>query len=128
MEWLEKTRSQNRTEFDDDIILSYERRANQNMIAFRFRKNSVYKVISNEEYIVIAKDGSNIYFKGSDAKHGFKICNWSPSTKVFKIKADRLQLTDENLGEYNLEFDSKLGLCYINLHRKLEKSLFWEGK
>ena len=128
MEWLEKSHSQNRTQFDSEVIISLENRADNKMLLFRFRKNSVYKIISKEKFIVVAKDGDNIYFKESDAAHGFKVSDWSPSIKSFKIKADRLPLTNENLGEYNLEFDTKLGLHYISLYRKLEKTLSWEGK
>lgn len=128
MEWLEKEHSQNRTQFDSELVITLEKREEGDMLVFKFRKNSVYKIISNEEYVVVAKDGNNIYFKESNSKHGFKIGNYTPSIKSFKIRADKLNLKEENLGEYNLEFDSKLGLHYICLYRKLEKSLSWENK
>jgi len=128
MEWLEKTHTQNRTQFDCDVVVTLEKRANATMLLFKFRKNSIYKIVSNEDYIVLAEDGANIYFKEADAKRGFKIGEWSASVKVVKINLDRLPLTENQLGEYNIEFDSKLGLHYICLNRKLEKSLFWETK
>lgn len=129
MEWLEKTYSQNRTQFDSEVILSFEKRGKYENVLFRFRKNSVYKIISNEEYIVVAKEGNNIYFKESDIKRGFKVGNWTERVKSFKVQADKLRLREEDAGEYNLEFDTKLGLHYICLARRLEKpSLCWEGK
>ena len=128
MEWLTKDYTQQRTQFDCDVVLGLERRKDSEMLLIKFRKNSIYKIVSNEEYIVLAKDGVNIYFKDSDAKHGFKIGEWSPSIKAIKIKHSKLPLTEDELGEYNLEFDSKLGLHYICLKRKLEKALPWEGR
>ena len=126
MEWLEKSYSQNRSKFDSEVILSLENRTNNKMLLFKFRKNSIYKIISNKEYVVIARDGNNIYFKESDEARGFKVGSWSPSIKAFKIKAERFPLEEDNLGEYNLEYDTKLGLHYICLARKLEKTLNWE--
>lgn len=129
MEWLEKTHSKNRTQFDSEVILSFEKREKYDYVLFRFRKNSIYKIISNESYVVVARDGNNIYFKESDNKHGFKVGNWTERVKAFKVVAERLNLKDEDAGEYNLEFDTKLGLHYICLYRKLEKpSLNWESK
>lgn len=128
MEWLEKSHSQNRTQFDCDVVVGVEGRRDTKLLVFRFRKNSIYKIVSNEEYIILARDGNNIYFKESDAKRGFKVGNWSPSVKAVKINFNKISLTDDQLGEYNIEFDSKLGLHYICLNRKLEKQLFWETK
>lgn len=128
LNWLEKDYSQQRTQFDCDVVISLERRKGLPMLLFRFRKNSIYKIISNEEFIVIAKDGPNIYFKESDSKKGFKVGNYSPSIKSIKIKHSRFPLKEEDLGEYNIEFDTKLGLHYICLRRKLEKQLNWEGR
>ncbi len=127
MEWLEKDYSQQRTQFDCDVVVTIERRKEATMLLFKFRKNSIYKIVSNEEFLTLAKDGVNIYFKASDAKRGFKIGSWSEHVKSIKLKYSKLPLTDEELGEYNLEYDSRLGLHYICLKRKLEKSLKWEG-
>ena len=93
-----------------------------------FRKNSIYKIISNEEYVVIAKDGNKIYFKEANRIRGFKLGNWTPNVKCFKVMLSKFPLREEDLGEYNLEFDTNLGLHYICLNRKLEKQLNWEGR
>lgn len=129
MYWLGKTYSQNRTQFDSEVVLTLEKRDKYNYALFKFRKNSIYKIISNEEFILVAREGNNIYFKETNEKCGFKIGNWTNRVKSFKIVSDRLNLKQEDIGEYNLEFDSKLGLHYICLLRKLEKpSLNWESR
>lgn len=125
MEWLENDKAQNRTQFDGEVIISVER---GERLLFKFRKNSVYKIISNEEYVVIAKDGNKIYFREATPNRGFKLGNWTPNVKCFKVLLSKFPLREEDLGEYNLEFDTNLGLHYICLNRKLEKQLNWEGR
>lgn len=125
MEWLTKGGSQNRTQFDGEVILSVER---EKYFLFRFRKNSNFK-ITDKDYIVIAKDGNRIYFKEADASQGFKLGNWTNRVRSFKVAIDKLRLDKSAVGEYNLEFDTNLHLHYICLVRKLEApSLNWEGK
>ena len=128
MEWLENGKSQHRSEFDGDLIINFEKHADVTRVQFRFRKNSIYKIISNNEYVVVARDGNNIYFKESNATRGFKVSRWTDNVKIFKVSCEKLKLTEDNIGEYNIEFDSNLGLHYICLGRKLEKTLYWEGK
>lgn len=128
MEWLGKSHSQNRTQFDGEVVLSVDKHLNAPLLQFKFRKNSYYKIINNCEAMVIAKDGNNIYFKEAEPNKGFKLCKWGVSSKIFKVRLDRFPVDVDKLGEYNLEFDSKLGLHYICLSRKLEKALSWEGK
>ena len=127
MEWLENSKGQRRSEFDGEVILSFEKNGR---IQFKFRKNSIYKIISNEEYIVVANDGNKIYFKESNSKQGFRLSKWTSNSKIFKVLRPRFPLNEDDwAGEYNLEYDSKLGLHYICLNRKLEKgSLNWEGR
>ena len=126
MEWIGLDRTQNRTKFDGDVIVSYENHGDETRVQFKFRKNSSYKITSGE-HIVIAKDEDRIYFKESDTK-GFKLGNYANNVRVIKVKFKKLPLKEDCLGEYNLELDSKLGLHYICLNRKLEKQLFWETK
>lgn len=125
MDWLENNRSQNRTLFDGEVILQ---KMKDGRIQFKFRKNSYHKIISNEEYLILAKDNDKIYFKESDAQRGFHLLDWGINTKYFQLKPEKLPLVTDNFGEYNLEFDTKLGLHYISLNRKLEKTLSWEGR
>lgn len=125
MEWLENTRTQSRTEFDGEVVIQLMK---NNKYQFKFRKNSFHKIAPDGEYFVIAKDENKIYFKESEKGKGFHLLEWSTGAKYFQIKAERLQLRQEDLGEYNLEFDSKLGLHYICFARKLEKTLKWETK
>lgn len=130
MEWFGKEKSQNRTEFDGEVVLHTERRSktDKNMLLFKFRKNSIHKIAVDCEYVVIARDGNRIYFKESDKTRGFKVGDYCMNTKSFKVDMTRFPIPEKYLGEYNLEFDSKLGLHFICLDRKLEKTLNWEGK
>ena len=128
MEWLQKDKSHNISEFDGEVIIQFEMHVGKTRIQFKFRKNSIHKIATDCEYIVIAKDGDRIYFKESNVKYGFKVSNYGQNTKVFKVKYDRFHIDEDKLGEYNLEFDTNLGLHYISLNRKLEKTLNWEGK
>lgn len=130
MEWFGKEKSQNRTEFDSEVVLHTEKRSknNKSMLLFKFRKNSIHKIAVDCQYIVIAKDDNKIYFKESDKNRGFKINDYCMNTKSFKVDLSKFTIPEECFGEYNLEFDSKLGLHYICLSRKLEKTLNWEGK
>ena len=128
MEWLENNKSQNRSEFDCEVILQIENHAVNKRLLFKFRKNSIHKIAVDCQYVVIAKDGDKIYFKESSSKRGFKVSDYAMNTKTFKINLDKIEVDPAWLGEYNLEFDSKLGLHFICLSRKLEKTLNWEGK
>lgn len=126
MEWIGLDKSQNRTQFDGEVILSYIDHGKDKRVQFKFRKNSSYKITSGDN-VVIARDGNRIYFKESDRK-GFKLGNYSQNTRAFKVKEERFAVREEDLGEYNLEFDSELHLHYICFARKLTKELRFEGR
>ena len=128
MEWLERDKSQNRTEFDGEVILQLEDYKGKKRVQFKFRKNSANKILGNDDYVVVARDGDCIYFKESDKKKGFKLSAYGVGTRIFKVLQERFPLSEKQMGEYNLEFDSRFGLHYISLRRKLEKTLSWEGK
>ncbi len=127
MEWLENNRGQHRSELDGEVIVSLEKKPTKR-IRFLFRKSSFYKIISEQEFVIVAKDGNRIYFKESKKGSGFALSRWTPTSRVFKISCNQLHLREEDFGEYNLEYDSELHLHYICLLRKLEKTLKWEGK
>ena len=129
MEWLGVDKSQNRTKFDGEVVVSYENHGKNTRVVFKFRKNSIHKIAVDCKHVVIAKEGDCVYFKEADSKHGFTVGNYAVDTTVFKVRYDRFPVPEENLGEYELEFDSKTGLQYICFRRKLEApSLRWEGK
>ncbi len=128
MEWLEREKSQNRSEFDGDVILQFEQVKDIVRLQFKFRKNSAYKIVSKEEYIIVARDKNKIYFKEATSKNGYHLSNAGLNTKIFKVLLTRFPVRKEDLGEYNIEFDSDLGLHYICLDRKLEKTLVWNGR
>ncbi len=126
MEWLGVEKSQNRTQFDGEVVINYENHGTEKRVQFKFRKNSSYK-ITDGDMILIAKDGNKVYFKGTDNK-GFKLCDYAQNVRIIKVRLDRFPIREEDLGEYILEFDSALHLHYICFARKLEKSFNWEGK
>lgn len=127
MEWIGVDKTQNRTQFDGEVILGYENHGKDTRVQFKFRKNSSFK-ITTSEHIYIARDTNKIYFKEGDEK-GFKLGNYGQNTKIIKVRLDKFFIPKEELGEYDLEFDTKLGLHYICLVRKKEApSLNWEGR
>ena len=127
MEWIGLDKAYNRTQFDGEVIMSYENHGKDTRIQFKFRKNSSYK-ITHGDYIVIAKDGNKIYFKESDNR-GFKLGDYAKNARNIKVKMDKLAIREDDLGEYNLEFDTEYHLHYICFDRKLAKpGLKFEGR
>lgn len=126
MEWISLDKTQNRTQFDGEVIVSYENHGEEKRVQFKFRKNSSFKITTGC-HIVVARDGNKVYFKESNER-GFKLGEYSNNTRVIKIKLRKFHIEEKYLGEYNLEFDSSLRLHYICLDRKLEKTLNWESK
>ena len=41
MKWLENSKSQNRTQFDGEVVVQYESHADNKRVVFKFRKNIV---------------------------------------------------------------------------------------
>ena len=129
MEWLENTKTHNCTKYDGEVVISKFKQLNTIKVKFKFRKNCAWKIIATNEFMIVARDGNRIYFKESDSKKGFKLTSEGLNAKAFKLLAKRIDIRDEDYGEYNLEFDTNLHLHYIHLERKLDKqSLNWEEK
>lgn len=131
MEWIENTKSKTHTEFDSEVIVYQilkKKEKNFYKVVFKFLKNSAYKIVPDGEYIVLAKDGSRIYFKQCKSQHGFKLMSSGATVKYFEVKTSVLNLDESVFGEYNLEYDSSLGLHYIDFNRKFSQELSWKGK
>lgn len=127
IEWIEKERRYNRTNFDGEVIISHVKRGhNKYATCIKFRKNSFFKIAKDEESIVLARDNAKIYFKEAGARNGFKLRDFGDQAKMVIIP--KQIVSNSECGEYNLEFDSDLMLHYINLYKKLEKELNWEER
>ena len=120
MEWIEKERSYNTSKFDGEVILSLLKRGRKTITGFKFRKNSTCKIVKSDSFaIVVAKDGSRIYFKEESSNRGFKVRYQGKDIRYCYIPK---KLVDESeIGEYNLMFDKENMLVYIELNRKIEK-------
>ena len=127
MEWIEKSRSYTKARFDSEVVVSTTMIDWKKQVCFRFRKNSAHKLFSNEPFLVVARDGNKIYFKEASPITGYKLQETGPDSRYLRLFSDKL-IKDEECGEFNLEFDRELGLCFINLDRKLTKELNWFGK
>ena len=129
MEWVQKTNAYNKAMFDSEIMISkIETKGNNARVFFKFMKNSIYKIVKTQDFITLARDKSRIYFKETDPCYGFKIADYGYKTKCFKVREDLFPIKNDELGEYNLEYDTQLGLHYIDINRKLKKELDWKGR
>lgn len=127
MEWIEKTRSYNKARFDSEVLVSTTIVNYKKQVCFKFRKNSAHKLFSNEPYLVVARDGSKIYFKEATPVSGYKLQEVGPDSRYMRLFSEKL-ISDSECGEFNLEYDRELGLCFINLDRKVTKELDWFRK
>lgn len=130
MEWLEKSNSHSVSQFDGDVIVNITKYPGKSKkVSFSFRKNCFQKIIGNEEYVVLAKDGVKIYFKESNKSQGFKLSKSGAFSRSFSILYSKMPLHNDNIGEYRLEYEPQTGLHYICLNRKLEHSdISWETR
>lgn len=129
MDWIQKDKTYSKSEFDSEVMITRQQyKKGCDRFFFKFMKNSIYKIMKNYQYITLAKQGRRIYFKEINSKFGFKVSDYGDSSKCFKVVEKLLSLSNEDLGEYNLEYDSELGLHYIDFNRKLKKELDWKGR
>ena len=76
---------------------------------FFFKNNCQYK-LTNNGYVVFARENDRIYFKGSNEVEGFKL------TCATRFKAS-VELS-EYIGGYSLLFDESMSLYYIDLTKR----------
>lgn len=112
------TKKKNRTGKDDlDVsikITNSKEERKRNCVQFAFRNNCV-KAISDTGFVVVAIEGTRLYFKGETKELGFKL------TKSTKESNRFTRISDENLmkwvkdrqGEYPLLFDKDHHLFFI---------------
>lgn len=83
-------------------------------LQFIFRNNS-FRAISETGYIVVAIEGTRLYFKGETKEFGFKLSQHSKETNRY-CRIQDMSLTDwaqYKQGEYPLRFDREHHLFFI---------------
>ena len=115
--WVTKSNSHATSQRDVSITLN-KNGANKIQTAFRFRNNSFLRFTKNE-YVVFATTDTRIYFKEGTSKTGFKLTCKSVDGKsaMFKTAEDLKKF----IGDYDLLWDSKEKLNYIDLTKKIEE-------
>lgn len=114
-----------------DILInySYQTKTNGETAYFTFRNNCQMKICPTTSCVMYAVSGTRIYFKEADVNHGYKIgTNKSDKSNNFymSLKGSKnrvaLDFAREHMGEYDLTFDSSVGLWMI------ETGLSFTGK
>lgn len=127
MNWLIKNHTTITSMFDGEIIINEVTKDTKPSIAFRFRKNSQNKILNEGSHLIFAIEDNRLYFKETTPKHGWKLCD-SGCNKFFKVYKKHVPLNEEWYGEYNLEWDSKINLYFIDFNHKLTDNLNWLRK
>lgn len=127
MNWLVKNRRTASSLFDGEVIINEVTKNTIPSVAFRFRKDSQKKFLGDNLYLAFAIENNRMYFKETANKYGWKLSE-SGCNKFFKLYKKNVPLADEWYGEYNLEWDNKLNLYFIDLNHKLTDNLNWLRK
>ena len=131
MKWVEKNHCCTKNVFDSELIITKSSTGTKNhtmKVVFRFMKNSFWKICREQMYILVAKEGTRYYFKESTPNRGWKLSGYSDTSKLFRVDEELLPFDDKDLGEYNLEYDSEVGLHFIDTKRRLVKNVDWVGR
>lgn len=112
------TKKKNRTSTNDlDVsikITNSKEERRRSCVQFAFRNNCA-RAISETDYIVVAIEGTRLYFKGETKELGFKLTKSTKETNRFtRIKDDHLtKWAKDKQGEYPLLFDKEHHLFFI---------------
>ncbi len=107
----QNTRRSKNNRFGRDVRIKYRNK----IVEISFYDGSYMFIVENDETIEIAKFQSRLYFKGSDEGYKLSENQNSPNPlnrRIIGITTDILRGFE---GYYNLQFDSELGLFYIDL-------------
>lgn len=115
LNWISK--KQNISEADVSIS-KVSNGNNKKQTSFRFRNNRYNRITANL-YVVYAVDGSRIYFDMSTDKSGFKLCIHDNNFSNAMFKTVSPFNLDSFIGDYCLEYDRELKLCFIDKNSKL---------
>lgn len=83
-------------------------------VQFAFRNNCA-KAISETDYIVVAIEGTRLYFKGETKELGFKLTKSTKESNRFTRISDKdlTKWAKDKRGEYHLFFDREHHLFYV---------------
>lgn len=115
LKWVTKKHTQTFKRDLTDVSISIvqcDTAENGILTRFTFKNNSQFK-LTNNGYIVFAKENNRVYFKGSNADEGFKLTYMNN----FNTGVD----LSEFRGNYSLLFDELTSLYYIDLNQKESK-------
>lgn len=115
LNWISK--KQNISEADVSIT-KVSNGHNKKQTSFRFRNNCYNRITANL-YVVYAVDGNRIYFDMSKDKSGFKLCIHDNKFFNAMFKTVSPFNLDSFIGDYCLEYDRELKLCFIDKNNKL---------
>lgn len=116
MEWIVKKHVRTRaTMIKNDIVVRTIGQHGIKKTTISFYNNSHLK-ISQSLYIVCALSGNRLYFKQESMQNGYKLSASGNNVKRFVMPQAGEQF---GVGDYNLEFDVKMGLYYIDSYHKL---------
>lgn len=128
MEWLEKKQYKCSKDSKGEVFISLITKNSHPSVAIRFAKNSWLKITKND-HVIIGVENGRLYFNQGEDYQGWKLSTSGKSTKIFKVYQEVLPIGPVETGEYNLEFDSRVGLYYIDVRNKLNKeTIIWKGK
>lgn len=128
MDWIVKNHSKTTTSFDPQVVVSKANVNSKPNVCFRFRKNCHERIVGSNPYVIIAREGTRIYFKESSPRYGWKLSHSASKTYFFKLHEKQFPFNENDYGEYNLEYDSKVGLYYIDTEHRLTDALNWNRK
>lgn len=105
--------SENDLDVSIKITNSKEERK-RNYVQFAFRNNCA-KAISETDYIVVAIEGTRLYFKGETKELGFKLTKSTKESNRFTriLDKDLTKWAKDKQGEYPLLFDKEHHLFFI---------------
>lgn len=112
LEWVTKKHPQTHKGNSADVVIwAVQCDTAKNGIATEvaFRNSCQYK-ITNNGFVVFAKENDRIYFKGSNEVEGFRLTYMN----TFKVYADLRKF----VGDYSLLFDESMSLYYIDSNQR----------
>lgn len=112
------TKKRTRTSEDDlDVsikVTNSKEERKRDSVQFTFR-NNCFRAISETGFVVVAIEGTRLYFKGETKELGFKLTKSTKETNRFtRIKdIDLTKWVKDRQGEYPLLFDKEHHLFFI---------------
>lgn len=123
LNWIKKTKIRVATKGYADVTInvSHDNGKNKDVTCITFRNNSHLKITKNE-HIVIAIDGTRLYFKQDNPEDGYKLSCFSKERSTCHVKIDSkfVPVTKGvETGSYYLQWDKYLGCHFIDVRNKV---------